>query len=279
MSEKDEKEYYGERGPSGLFLAILGIAFLASIASLVWIYTLQGRLGTAETKLVVAQQENGRLADELAATNARLKATSETLGDSVGMTQKQLEAKAQDILHRQQVETSRLERQQKATQQQIGSVSQQVSSVQSDVGGVKTDVATTKSDLADTKNQLQRVMGDAGVMSGLIATNHAELEVLKHKGDRNYYEFTLHRNAKPTLLSTISLQLKKADTKHQRYTLIVNADDKKIEKKDRSLDEPVQFYTGKDPMLYELVVNQINKNQVIGYLSTPKSAPQPTTTP
>lgn len=275
MSDKDEKDFAGERGPSGLFLATLGIAFLASIAALVWSYTLQSRLATAETKLVVSQQENGRLADELAATNARLKATSETLGDSVGMTQKQLEARAQEILHRQQVETARLERQQKATQQQIGSVSQQVTSVQSDVGGVKTDVATTKSDLADTKNQLQRVMGDAGVMSGLIARNHDELEVLKHQGDRNYYEFTLHKNAKPTMISTISLQLKKADTKHSRYTLIVNADDKKIEKKDRSLDEPVQFYTGKGPVLYELVVNQINKNEVVGYLSTPKSAPQP----
>ena len=140
------------------------------------------------------------------------------------------------------------------------------------VGGVKTDVATTRSDLETTKSQLQRVVGDAGVMSGLIATNHSELEILKHKGDRNYVEFTLQKGAKPTLLSTISLQLKKVDNKHGRYTLNVSADDRNIEKKDKGLDEPVQFYTGKDPVLYELVVNSMEKNKVSGYLSTPKGA-------
>ena len=162
-------------------------------------------------------------------------------------------------------------RQQAATYKQIGAVSTDVASVKTDVGGVKTDVATTKSDLEATKTQLTRVMGDAGVMSGLIATNHDELEVLKHKGDRNYLEFTLQKGAKPTLLSTVKLQLKKADEKHSKYTLVVSSDDRNIEKKDKGLDEPVQFYNGKDPVLYELVVNVIEKNKVSGYLSTPKS--------
>jgi hypothetical protein len=115
-----------------------------------------------------------------------------------------------------------------------------------------------------------RVVGDAGVMSGLIATNHGELEVLKHKGDRNYVEFTLQKGAKPTLMSTITMQLKKVDNKHSRYTINVSADDRNIEKKDKNLDEPVQFYTGKNPVLFELVVNNIEKNKVSGYLSTPK---------
>ena len=145
-----------------------------------------------------------------------------------------------------------------------------MASVKTDVGGVKTDVAATKSDLEATKSQLQRVMGDAGVMSGLIATNHGELEILKHKGDRNYIEFTLQKGAKPTLLSTVKLQLKKVDEKHSKYTMNVSADDRNIEKKDKNLDEPVQFYTGKDPVLYELVVNVMEKNKVSGYLSTPK---------
>jgi len=97
---------------------------------------------------------------------------------------------------------------------------------------------------------------------------------LKHKGDRNYIEFDLQKGAKPTLLSTVKLQLKKVDEKHSRYTLEVSADDRNIEKKDKNLDEPVQFYTGKDPVLFELVVNNIEKNRVSGYLSTPKNAPQ-----
>ncbi len=150
-----------------------------------------------------------------------------------------------------------------------------MASVKTDVGGVKTDVAATKSDLETTKSQLNRVVGDAGVMSGLIATNHGELEELKHRGDRNYFEFTLQKGAKPTLLSTIKLQAKKVDEKKSRYTLIVSADDRNIEKKDRNLDEPVQFYTGKDPVLYELVVNSIEKNRISGYLSTPKNPQHP----
>ena len=49
----------------------------------------------------------------------------------------------------------------------------------------------------------------------------------------------------------------------------------KFEKKDKGLNEPVQFYTGKDNMLFELVVNNIDKNMVKGYISTPKNAPKP----
>ena len=111
-------------------------------------------------------------------------------------------------------------------------------------------------------------------MSGLIARNNGELEELKHRGDSNYFEFTLHKGAQPTLLSTIKLQAKKIDEKHAKYTLMVNADDRNIEKKDKSLDEPVQFYSGKDPVLFEVVVNNITKNEITGYLSTPKNAPQ-----
>ena len=226
---------------------------------------------TSEKKVAAANQKNAELTQQLEATNARLRATSETLGQSVGMTQKQIELRTQSIIASQRAESARLEQQQAQTSKQIGAVSTDVASVKTDVGGVKTDVATTKSDLEATKTQLNRVMGDAGVMSGLIATNHDELEVLKHKGDRNYLEFTLQKGAKPTLLSTVKLQLKKADEKHSKYTLVVSSDDRNIEKKDKGLDEPVQFYNGKDPVLYELVVNVIQKNTVSGYLSTPKS--------
>jgi chromosome segregation ATPase len=196
----------------------------------------------------------------------------------VGATQKQIDERAQMIMaaqRAQSAETQRLAQAQKAADQKIGAVSSDVASVRTDVGGVKTDVASTRSDLENTKSQLQRVIGDAGVMSGLIATNRSELEELKHRGDRNYFEFTLHKGAKPTLLATVKLQLKKVDQKHSRYTLNVSADDRNIEKKDKNLDEPVQFYTGKNPVLYELVVNDIEKNEVSGYLSTPKGAPNP----
>jgi hypothetical protein len=81
-------------------------------------------------------------------------------------------------------------------------------------------------------------------------------------------------------VGTISLELRKADSKKNRFTLVVDSDDKQYEKRDRSLNEPLQFYSGKDPMLFEIVVNSVGgKNQSIsGYLSAPKNAPAPPTT-
>jgi DNA repair exonuclease SbcCD ATPase subunit len=264
-----------ERSASGAFIAAVVIAFLLGLGALGWCISLQSHITATEQQLAAADKKNAELADRLDATNARLRATADTLGQNVGDTKKQIDARTEVILAAQKTqnaETAKLAQQQQAAEKQIGAVSSDVASVKTDVGGVKTDVATTRSDLDATKSQLQRVMGDAGVMSGLIATNHAELEQLKHKGDRNYTEFTLQKGAKPTLLSTIKLKLDKVDDKHSRYTLTVSADDRDIVKKDKNLDEPVQFYTGKDPVLFELVVNSIEKNKVSGYLSTPKSA-------
>ena len=265
-----------ERSFSGAFIAAVVVAFLLGAGALIWCYSLQNHIAATDQKLAAADKKNAALADQLDTTKARLSATTETLSQNVGATQKQIDARAAAIMatqKEQNAETAKLAQQQQAAEKQIGAVSNDVASVKTDVGGVKTDVATTRSDLETTKSQLQRVVGDAGVMSGLIATNHTELEQLKHKGDRNYIEFTLQKGAKPTLLSTITLQLKKVDDKHARYTVNVSADDRNIEKKDKNLDEPVQFYTGKDPVLFELVVNNIEKNKVSGYLSTPKNVP------
>ncbi len=270
------------RDVSGKLLIVLAVALLLAVGALVWCYGLSNHLAVAERKLAAAEQRNDQLAAKQEALSARLRATSETLGQSLGMTQKQVELKTQALMaaqaaavRAQSAQTAKLEEQQQAAVKQLGAVQTDVSAVKTDVGGAKASIAETQTDLNQTKAQLQRTIGDAGVMSGLIARTHDELETLKHKGDRNYYEFTLQKGAQPTLLSTIKLQAKKVDDKHARYTLMVSADDRNIEKKDKSLDEPVQFYTGKDPVLYEIVVNNIAKNVISGYLSTPKGAVQP----
>jgi chromosome segregation ATPase len=263
-----------ERTASGALIAGVIVAGLLGVGALAWCYGLQNHVAVAEQRLADADKRSDRLEEQLETTRARLSATTETLSQNVGATQKQIDMRAQAIMAAQKAETAetqKLAEQQQSAEKQIGAVSNDVANVRTDVGGVKTDVATTKSDLETTKSQLQRVMGDAGVMSGLIATNHDELEQLKHKGDRNYTEFTLTKGAQPTLIGSIKIQLKKVDTKHSRYTLDVSADDRNIEKKDKNLDEPVQFYTGKTPVLFELVVNDIEKNKVSGYLSTPKN--------
>ncbi|HEX9198431.1 MAG TPA: hypothetical protein VF865_02655 [Acidobacteriaceae bacterium] len=273
----DTEPVIAERSASGAFIGVVIAAAVFGLAALIWCYGLQNHIAATEQKLAAADKKNADLAERIEATNARMAATTETLSQNVGATQKQIDARAASIMlaqRAQTAETALLAQKQQAAEKQIGAVSTDVASVKTDVGGVKTDVATTRSDLEATKSQLQRVVGDAGVMSGLIATNHDQLEELKHKGDRNYFEFSLQKGAQPTLLSTIKVQLKKVDQKHSRYTLSVSADDRNIEKKDKNLDEPVQFYTGKDPVLFELVVNNIDKNKVSGYLSTPKNAPQ-----
>jgi len=136
-------------------------------------------------------------------------------------------------------------------------------------------VAKTQSDLAETNTQLTSMKGDLNGHSSLIARNGAELEILKHKGDRNYYQFTLVRGQKQQV-GTVSLELKRADSKRSKYTLAVYSDDKQYEKKDKSVNEPLQFYSGKEPMLFEIVVNNVSaRNTVTGYLSSPKGAPEP----
>ncbi len=190
------------------------------------------------------------------------------------MTKKELVQRTTELKAQQRAAEARLEQEQK---EQIGQVSGDIAGVKTDVGGVKTDVASTKADLEATKAKLQSTVGDLGVQSGLIANTRSDLETLKHKGDRNYYEFTLLKGAKPQPVSTVSLQLKKADVKKGKFTLNVTADDKTIEKKDRNVSEPIQFYSGRDHLLFELVVWTVDKNKATGYLSTPKNAPVPVT--
>jgi hypothetical protein len=271
------------RSNSNALLAALAVALLAGVGGLIWTATVSSRVSHQETALADANQQNLKMAAELRETNARLEVATQELGKSMGLTQKQMDARADDIIARQNAANARLETAQKQTAQEVSSVSNEVSNVKTDVGGVKNDVGGVKKDLGQTRtdlagalSQLQSIKGDLSDHSSLIARNHDELDVLKHKGDRNYYEFTLIKCQKKPV-GTVSLELKKSDAKKSKFSLVVFADDKSYEKKDRNLNEPLQFYAGKDPQLYEIVVNAVSqKNQITGYLATPKNAPVPT---
>ncbi len=273
---KEDEDLYGEqRNSPGLLILIAGLSFLLAISALAWSYFLQSRLDATEAKLTRAQEHIDHLSAQHAEIWRQMRATNDEFGAKLGITQQQIELRAQNILHQQEVSDARITRQQAATQQKVTDVSHAVSNVQTDVGGVKKDVVSTQKELASTEQQLHAVVGDLGVQSGLIATNSEQLNYLKHLGDRDYFQFTLRKGQPASSISIVKLQLKKADVKHSRYTLDIFSDDKKIEKKNRDLDEPLQFYTGKTPMLFEVVVNQIRKDQVSGYLSAPKNTPKP----
>jgi chromosome segregation ATPase len=270
-----ELETPPSRSISGALIGVIAVAFLLAVGGLVWTYVLSTHMTHQEAALTAANEQNSKLAAELRETNARLKVTTDELSQSLGLTQKQLEIRTQQVLVREQADSKRLETAQKAADQQIAAVGNDVTAVKTDVGGVKTDVAKTQTDLATAVTTLTSMQGDISGHSSLIARNHDELEVLKHKGDRNFYEFTLVKGQKKPV-GTVSLELKKADAKKSRYTVVVYSDDKSYEKKDRNLNEPLQFYGGKEPQLYEIVVNQVSaKNTVTGYLSVPKSTPVP----
>lgn len=277
MSESPVVPEVGEkRDYSRLLILVLVAAVILALAGLIWSYSLAARLTHAEAQVASAQAQNEKLESALAQTNARLKVTSETLGQRLGLTEQQLTEKANDLLKRQQADAKHFEGEQAESQKQIASVSSDLSATKTDVGGVRTDLTATKSELQSAEARMQTMRGDMGLQSGLIATNAKEIDVLKHMGDRNIYEFTLQKGRRQAV-ATVALELKKSDEKHSRFTLMVYADDKEIQKKDRNLDEPIQFYTGKDHLLYELVVNNVAKNQVHGYIATPKNAPVPVT--
>ena len=271
-----EDDLYGdERSHSAILILIAGLSLLLALGALVWSYFLQNRLDATETRLSQSQEHVEHLDAQQVEIWRQMRATNDEFGAKLGITQQQIELRAQNILHQQQLSDARIARQEAATSQKVTAVSHAVSNVQTAVGGVKQDVVHTRQELASTQQQLHAVVGDLGVQSGLIATNSEQLNYLKHLGDRNYVEFTLRKGQPPMSVSIVKLQLRKADTKHSRYTLYVFSDDKRVEKKNRDLDKPLQFYTGNPPMLFEVVINQIGKDQVSGYLSAPKNAPKP----
>jgi hypothetical protein len=250
-------------------LVILAILFVAG--SSYGFYDLHTRLASLGQQQSDSKAQIADLTKQIQSAQAE----DEALAHQLGITKKDLAQRAAELQREQKAAEERLSEEQK---KQIGQVTGEIGSVETEVGGVKTDVASTKSDLAATQAKLQSTIGDLGIQSGLIANTRGDLEALKHKGDRNYYEFTLIKGAKPQPVGTISLQLRKTDEKHGKFTVAVSSDDKTIEKKDRNISEPIQFYSGRDHLLFELVVWTVDKKKATGYLSTPKAAPVPVTT-
>jgi len=142
--------------------------------------------------------------------------------------------------------------------------------ISGDVSGVRGDVRSAQSAIDQHGNELKRVTGDMGVLSGLIATNAKELAQLREMGDRSYVEFDLKKSGTAQKLGGIQLQLAKADPKKNQFTLSVVADDKRMEKKDRTVNEPVQLYVGGNRQPYEMFVNNVKKDEGTGYLAIPK---------
>ncbi len=233
--------------------------------------TMATEIGALKQASTVTSAANRRHLESL---RDELEAARRQAAMAAGSAKVEAQKHAEELARRLEAET---QRQQQALRSEIGEVketatatSAKVGEVSTEVGTVKSEVAANKAELEKTIADLKRVTGDLGVQSGLIATNAKELAALKALGERNYFEFNLAKSKQPQRVGDIMITLKKADQKRNRYTIEVIADDKKVEKKDKGVNEPLQFYVAKARQPYEIVVNEVKKDRIAGYLATPK---------
>src|SRR5579864_636491 len=278
------QESYHYEGTTGTprWIAVVFVVLFLGLAGLGYAgYSAQSRLDASLSK---AQDQNKLLTAELDQANSRLadlKGHIDVTEQKMHMTQAELanaRSRSEAFRKDQVASDQKLAEQLNAATKESN---EKINAVASEVGGAKKDIEATRSDLEATKGRLERASGDMGVMSGLIAHNRDDLEELKRRGDRNYYEFKLTKSKTAQKVGPVQVTLNKTDQKKSKYTITVFVDDRSIEKKDKTAGEPVQFYVrGASRMPpYELVVFEVGKNQITGYLSTPKDSGAPAATP
>ena len=262
------------------------VAIVVALVAVVLLYIDNRQLAGSLAQLNQHDQEQiAQLQQGLVQASAAAEKSVDTIAHQTQETAAQTEARAkQDLRKASSTLSAALAKQQQeaeqARQQLTGQLTDlqdanttaaaKIGEISDNVSGVKNDVASTQTELQKTGSDLKRVMGDMGVMSGLVATYSSQLNALKELGDRDYVEFDLKRTGGKQKVGDMQLMLAKADPKHNRFTLQVLADDKMLEKRDRTINEPVQLYLAGNRQPEEIVVNEVKKDEVVGYVSIPK---------
>jgi len=224
----------------------------ADIASDVDVVT--KRLGVTSQELDNSRKFAEKLRAEQEKAQAQLASTASELANKASTT---------DVAAARQEATTKLAEVAQSADTKIGNVSGEVTKVAANLDATKADLAASRRDISDVRTTL----------SQQIARNSSELSDLRKKGERDFFEFDISKPKKSTEMARVAdiqLQLKKTDTKKAKYDVLIQVDDSKLEKKDRTANEPVQFLVGRDKLRYELVVNFVDKDRIRGYLSTPK---------
>ena len=284
-----------QAGPgSSSMLSKIGLALVIIVGGAVaYLYTQISAMRTdvAQTREALLD-ETSKIHETSAVTTQTSRRSVETLRSELDAARRQAgqlagQAKDDAEKHAEQLAASLQKAQQEAQQEQekrVAAVNSEVTKVKetasaattriaevnADVSTVRTEVASTRSELEKTIANLKQTQGDLGVQSGLIATNGRELAALKQLGERNYVEFKLGKTKGPQRVGDIAVLLKNADPKRNRYTINIVADDKTVEKKDKTVNEPVQFLLSRASQPYELVVNEVKKDLISGYVAVPK---------
>jgi hypothetical protein len=137
-----------------------------------------------------------------------------------------------------------------------------VKTVDGRVTGVRTDLDSTQNDLKMARSEL----------GTLIARNHEDVEQLRRLGERDYIEFTIDAKNKPQKVGAFVVELRGTNLNKKRYSVSLIIDDVHIDKKNMPVNEPVFFHQGTDRRPLEMVVNQVAKDKVTGYISIPKAS-------
>jgi chromosome segregation ATPase len=271
--------------PAAIVIAIMVVLAVANGYLMYRVSNLSTDLSAARTDIAqmnsTAAASAATESETVRGLRADLEAAKSEANESAGKVRnearrltKQMAAKvAEDQQKAQQVidgELTEVKQSASSAHEKISGVSQEVAATKTQLDTTTTQATQTATELKQTVSDLKSMTGDMGVMSGKIATNATELAALRALGERNYFEFTLDRTKTPQKVGDIQLVLKRTDPKRSKYTLEVQADDKLVEKRDKTVNEPVQFYLAKARQPYEIVVNEVTKGQVTGYLSTPK---------
>jgi chromosome segregation ATPase len=264
MEEMDN--YQESQGlPRWMGMAVVALAILSLVGvGLAW--NAGGHARDAEQALAAQgknlqttqDQMNQRIA-QAEQKNAELQSELNLVGDKLKLTEGQL------ATARKQVTASRADYNKKLTDVQ-NTLSTKAN--QSDVSSLGTDMTTVKSGLDTTNTNLQALRGEHGE---LIARNHEELEQLKRMGERDYYEFTLTSKGQKEHVGQTQIEFRGASAKKHQFTIALYVDDTRFEKKNKSMNEPIYFYSSGSRQPMEIVVNQVSDKKISGYLSAPKA--------
>jgi hypothetical protein len=249
----------------GLAVAVLGGISLLGLG--VGLSALNQARSVEQSTQATVKQANEALAQRLAKAddiNQQMQSDVKVVTDRLKLTQSEL------IAARKQNKNATTAVDQKVTSLATSVKAELATKANADdVNKLNGDVTGVKTDLDATKNSIQMARSEMGT---LIARNHDEIDQLRRMGQRDYFEFTVQRKGGATKVGTIQIELKDTNTKKNRYTINVLADDNSFEKKDRSVNEPIFFYTGGTRAAIELVVNKVTKSTATGYMSVPKPA-------
>ena len=251
---------------------VAALAVLA-IANLVLVLVARSQFNDYATKQADAMNLMTRRMDSSDERYAQLRGQFQVTSEKLGLTQQELgraHALAAEVQQQQQTAVAQLNRAiaQKASADEVNKLQ---ADSNAKIGGLSTDLAGTKQDLASTKSEFANALsGTKGELSGAIARTHDELVALAHKSDRDYFEFSLSRKKAQQKLGTITVELEKTDPKRNVFSVYLYFDDKKTERSNKAINEPVYFLVQGASSALELVVNKLGKDTVSGYMSTPK---------